>query len=645
MASISLVDSRSGANAKIDCDREDVSSSTLSSSNVSSNAIKRSRVRSEDKELSSPVAPFAESNSSVSFNEMTMSPASPIEEPKLESESDQLRLRTDSKFNSSSDLVRLELNTASRDLSSSSSELEASASSQQSRTVEVPRQSQKFHVKWALATEQGFKRGQNGCKLPIHKEMEDVSWPTAKAMLKLNKLAVTTSEAAQAQVIEIHPESGLSIQVFVLADGHGGSEAPHFLVPRMRNAIVEVMCSKDWSFENEDEREAFEGLVINVFEVLDKEYCQNRIKLFKEWIDVYSKDPNKRPCDDGCTMVVNVLYRDWLVNCNVGDSRTILGSQLCAGAAAGQAIDRPWEVDFTSVDHNISHPVKVYEIHENGGYFVYPGTSLQYFTGIVHPELRNWLPYRETTNLRLYRPLSETVQNVGLSNRRTLNLTATMGDLLFKLAPTILTPRPDVTFIRLSPNRNYSLVIASDGLWDHLSCQSGVHQQNALVMGYVANALASDKAKSKSSSRKPSDASASNIYQAFHSPTLCEGSKSKDGDQFMDSDSESDSDSEYEPYQATSHHHRNAIMSVTPASPIVTKVAVAAVPLVSPNSNVDTSSTLGPPLKSMKRLVQRLARRERNEPSLFARDQPRYDDVTIFVVSVTPEPKALPKSQ
>lgn len=36
-------------------------------------------------------------------------------------------------------------------------------------------------------------------------------------------------------------------------------------------------------------------------------------------------NPQDRPHDDGSTLVINVLVDGWLINCNVGDSRTAVG--------------------------------------------------------------------------------------------------------------------------------------------------------------------------------------------------------------------------------------------------------------------------------------------------------------------------------
>jgi len=68
---------------------------------------------------------------------------------------------------------------------------------------------------------------------------------------------------------------------------------------------------------------------------------------------------------------------------------------------------------------------------------------------------------------------------------RTLNMGATMGDLLFKIEPAVLSNEPDVTFNKLNSNKDYLLVIATDGVWDYLKYDYSVTQMNNNLLEFL----------------------------------------------------------------------------------------------------------------------------------------------------------------
>jgi hypothetical protein len=59
-----------------------------------------------------------------------------------------------------------------------------------------------------------------------------------------------------------------------------------------------------------------------------------------------------------------------------------------------------------------------------------------------------------------------------------------MGDLLYKIPPAVLSCLPDVSFVRLTPQYEYLLVAATDGLWDHLKVNQGPESQAKSVVGW-----------------------------------------------------------------------------------------------------------------------------------------------------------------
>ncbi|KAI8802853.1 hypothetical protein BJ742DRAFT_831680 [Cladochytrium replicatum] len=509
---------------------------------------------------------------------------------------------------------------------------------------------------WGIGTEKGYKYiGPH--KQSIHPEMEDSHWPTiddrcqpARQRKRQTKsgeqrdlnddvtVASTPGEnvlpriedhAAAAEPYETcqaekrkrkrrhlrneaHLTCANGARVFVIADGHGGAEASRFFVVRSQQQVRELMDSREWDFSREEDREDFRAEIGRVCQMMDAEYCANKVAEYARWLDA-GKPVGSRPADDGATLVINILHRGFLVNCNVGDSRTLVaaklptlsdgpqafkqrrlvvkaaldaaelrrkqdammrmalgedqvemrtspttapiepgtlrgspteehvpdaappppsdtpttapnplhpfsgrmgefyptpsstppplpanfqfplnasdaiasssgtgsvssGSNTSASSTAASSTYRPvyhsftesgshWTPIFTSNDHNMTHPEKVNSIHRAGGQFVNPNGTIKY----VHVQPDRVTPYHELVGARIYRPANKAIRTIGVSNKRTLNLTATMGDLLFKVEPAVLCSRPDVEFIYLDPAHNYMIVVATDGVWDHIS--------------------------------------------------------------------------------------------------------------------------------------------------------------------------------
>ncbi|KAJ1553673.1 hypothetical protein HK405_007255 [Cladochytrium tenue] len=317
------------------------------------------------------------------------------------------------------------------------------------------------------------------------------------------------------------PMSDSSIpRVFVLADGHGGVRAAKFFVPRIRDLMHELIVSRPWDLDLESDRLLWVERVEALFVTADAEYVALQTEAYKKWKETGAVH-SQRPPDDGCTLIATVLIGGWLVNMNVGDSRTVVYSRASAKVAAGSSPSPGdahtqtttatreaaevvlqgeksgaptddgsslWREQFSSVDHNMSHSGKVWDIHRSGGHFISPPGAARPVQ-IEPPERRQHRPYLELNGGRVSRQSSEPVRAVGVSHRRTLNLTATMGDLLFKVSPPVLSPRPDLHFLRLDADKDYTVVMATDGVWDHLASQGSEAAQNRAVLDLVAAAV------------------------------------------------------------------------------------------------------------------------------------------------------------
>ncbi|KAI8831359.1 hypothetical protein BJ741DRAFT_617428 [Chytriomyces cf. hyalinus JEL632] len=302
--------------------------------------------------------------------------------------------------------------------------------------------------------------------------------------LQRDDQAATPSQSDQSAHLIPTTESS---RLFILADGHGGILASKFFVPRTKSVLTDILQSQKWDFSQDQHRNDFEAAAVDAFRVIDAEYCATQVARYRTWVDNGSV-PSDRPDDDGCTLVAVVLHDGWLVNMNVGDSRMTLASRA-RKTSPSQKHQESWTRVFTSVDHNMTHPGKVYSIHSAGGHFMSPNHSLMAINP-QHPSVRKDVPYDELNLARIYRHASPAVKAVGVSHRRTLNLTGTMGDLLFKIEPAVLNPVPDVSFVELDASREYVMVLATDGIWDHLMEQSGdTERQNSMVMRVVASAI------------------------------------------------------------------------------------------------------------------------------------------------------------
>ncbi|KAJ3378089.1 hypothetical protein HDU84_007960, partial [Entophlyctis sp. JEL0112] len=307
-------------------------------------------------------------------------------------------------------------------------------------------------------------------------------------------LASSSQASRQAYQSKVKPEKTVAVssakekrlpttessRLFILADGHGGILASKFFVPRAKAALAELIQSRTWDFSRQDDREEFESKVVESFRTIDAEYCAIQVDRYRTWIDEGSI-ASERPEDDGCALAVAVIHNSWLVNLNVGDSRMALMSRAKNSSSA------TWKTVFVSTDHNMTHPAKVYSIFKAGGHFMSPSHTLIHI--VPDDPTERHTPYTELASARIYRHPSAAVKAVGVSHRRTLNLTGTMGDLLFKIEPPVLNGIPDVSFVELDASQwDYVMILATDGIWDHLMDNSSESERQADIVAKIVAA-------------------------------------------------------------------------------------------------------------------------------------------------------------
>ncbi|KAG4102665.1 protein serine/threonine phosphatase 2C [Neocallimastix lanati (nom. inval.)] len=323
-------------------------------------------------------------------------------------------------------------------------------------------------IKWSVASERGYEKGPNQTRNPIHNYMEDFHFPT----LDNRKAAVHT-----------HPVSGLPAYIWLLADGHGGHEAPQFFIKEMRMAIEDVVDFHDWNWEKREECQLFERFIKDKYKEVDKKFCDMRTEEFKAW--KASGYRGEKPLDDGCTFIVNIIYKNMHINCNVGDSRTVLGRRENIKRSFFSHRESVWSQVFGSRDHSPELSDMAYHISQNGGIFLNQNGSKRIHGAIVSPAKRGTKPYSDLVGTRIYRAVNQGISEIGISNMRTLNMGATMGDLLFKIEPAVLINEPDVTFNKLNANKDYLLVIATDGVWDYLKYDYSTTQMNNNLLEFI----------------------------------------------------------------------------------------------------------------------------------------------------------------
>lgn len=200
-------------------------------------------------------------------------------------------------------------------------------------------------------------------------------------------------------------ELSIAGRVFVLADGHGGPGCSEYFI-RHVPVSVQTICAK-YTAEQVSELEIQTKLEVEFKDMvaeLDEAYLSIKREEFKKQAELMEEDkakklepattgdsdametddasdnPGTKVNNDGCTLIINLLVGEWLVNINVGDSRSILMSapEYTKTNVNGfdysnsPVIDQNYKMDvvFASQDHKpyLEHLAR--EIMDMGGEFV-----------------------------------------------------------------------------------------------------------------------------------------------------------------------------------------------------------------------------------------------------------------------------------
>ncbi|KAI9318600.1 hypothetical protein BX666DRAFT_2026039 [Dichotomocladium elegans] len=208
------------------------------------------------------------------------------------------------------------------------------------------------------------------------------------------------------RVADIVSESSKQVvgRMFILADGHGGRGCSEFFV-RKTPAAVQKLCSSydPEKFDSKQIQKSFEKDIKRMVEALDTEYLTlKRIQLGRfnqqqqqqqqqqqhntqESAGGSTPSASEEGDNDGCTLIINIFFGNWMINVNVGDSRSVLISAPDPASSPPKSaeelskqqpyvfgFDNDYKMDvvFASQDHKpyLEHLAR--EILENGGEFI-----------------------------------------------------------------------------------------------------------------------------------------------------------------------------------------------------------------------------------------------------------------------------------
>jgi serine/threonine protein phosphatase PrpC len=301
------------------------------------------------------------------------------------------------------------------------------------------------NIKWTAMQQRGYKYCPD--RVPLHPEIEDGYFPIPSTPID--------------QHTSIYGD-----KLFVLADGHSGHSAITYFIPKIASNLLSHLNSRHFDFSSSVDQQKLTQIVRDIFQSADNEFLDSKLEAIRSGDGV----------DDGCTFIINVISNGWLLNCNVGDSRTIVAQRSL----------HDWKPIYSSIDHSMLHHKRINEIIQKGGKLVFNGAVLN----PNEPRQQKLLAYS-----RIYRPPTPSIKQSGISYRKTLNVSATMGDVLFKVHPAVMSPLPDIQFFpipKIDDTTEYLVMMATDGIWDHMHAELPILQSQVICEWISRNLNRSD---------------------------------------------------------------------------------------------------------------------------------------------------------
>ncbi|KAG0267057.1 hypothetical protein DFQ27_009204 [Actinomortierella ambigua] len=270
-------------------------------------------------------------------------------------------------------------------------------------------------------------------------------------------------------------------RLFCITDGHGGRACSSFVIATIPGAFQVILGKyRPTDLNLPSVRESIRSQIIEAIRVIDKEYLDYKKQ---QYLLYKAKKLDHDPGSDGTTLIVNVFMGKWIINVNLGDSRTIVTSR-------DQQLAR-WNVEFASEDHTPSLERLAQQIYANGGEFVTHDDKVIRFDPLLKIDKKHRTSLREA-RIRV-KDGEDNVYGIPFrtSNGQypSINLGACIGDVLYKMdyERPVLSSTPDITFIDLTQVQQGFLLMASDGLWDYVQRGAKVTDQNQTVCSFVGD--------------------------------------------------------------------------------------------------------------------------------------------------------------
>lgn len=221
----------------------------------------------------------------------------------------------------------------------------------------------------------------------------------------------------------------LFMSYYGICDGHGNSG--HLISEFIAKNLPLIMYKKIKSLfylinnnqtEEEQIKAYFSEICKQSFEITNKKLISNKII---------------NSTLSGSTCISLLFYKDLLISINLGDSRAIMG----------KFIDNNWTYELLSRDHKPS------EIDE--------ALRIQYKNGEIHPYFDESGDFSGPNRIW--------VKGQGIPG---LAITRSFGDLIGSTIGVL--NEPEIKFFKYEKENKF-IIIASDGLWEYVSCQEAIN--------------------------------------------------------------------------------------------------------------------------------------------------------------------------
>lgn len=286
------------------------------------------------------------------------------------------------------------------------------------------------------------------------------------------------------RVDQSNKESPISFAYFGIFDGHGGKEAAEFARQNLCKHIIE----QDEFWSNNPDEDENDQLIL---EAIRKGFlaCHNDMwNYVNKWAKTSSGLPStsgkiieKRSCKChnlihsfllGCTASVAFIRKNKLYIGHVGDSAIVL--------AESDSLYTSWKATRLTHDHKPEDPSEFKRIQESGGHVLCKSGvhrvvwNRQKLTSHSSQHHRHRHSTTTTTTTTTTAASSSTIEYEQIPF---LAVSRALGDLWSLNRQTNLyavSPEPDLSVIKIDPDKHRCIILASDGLWNMITPENAV---------------------------------------------------------------------------------------------------------------------------------------------------------------------------